>query len=482
MNEKNIVGFSFVWKFLERGVAQFISLAMQIVLARIVSPKEFGAIAIILVFINIANVFIQKGFSSSLIRKKSVTDEEYNTVFVASEGIAIVAILTLAILSSVIERFYEIKDLGVCLIMLSFSLPFGALYSIENACLVREMHFKKIFICSLISSLLSGIIGITMASLQWGIWALVWQAVSQQIFLCLTTLCVCEWKPKFCFSQTAFNEVFSFGSKILLAELLSITVEDIRTLLIGRKYSPSDLAYYDRGQVYPATLMRSIYDSISSVLLPVYAKEQENKKKLAKNVTLSIELAMFISVPMFVGLAAISKEFIYLILTPKWEKAIPFFVIFCFYQMIFPVYGILRQCLYAMDQSKSVLKLEVIKSFLFLSSIIIVINISPLAIAIATCFSMYLVVLIYALVVKKFLNLKLKEIFAKIIGIYFQSMIMYGCVMLVNNLKISNATSLLVKIIVGIVSYILLASVSKNRSYLFLKEYCISIQQNSKSV
>ena len=197
--------FSFIWKLLERGAAQLITLIVQIVLARILLPDEFGVISILLVFINIANVFIQKGFASSLIRKEKISDDDYSTAFVVSEVIALICVAILFACADAIQSFYSISDLAIYMRVLSISLLFGALYSVQNAELVRKMRFKQIFYRSMAASIGSGIIGIVVAVLNFGVWALVLQTLSQQVIVCIVTMVACEWKPKIRFSRNSFN-------------------------------------------------------------------------------------------------------------------------------------------------------------------------------------------------------------------------------------------------------------------------------------
>lgn len=462
---------SFLWKMLERGAAQIITLIVQIVLARILLPDQFGAISILLVFINIANVFIQKGFASSLIRKKDICSDDYDSAFVISEIIAVVCIVLLWLGSGLVESFYHIESLGLYLRVLSFCLVFGALYSIQNAELVREMQFKQIFIRSVIASISSGVIGIVMAMLGMGIWSLVIQSLSQQIISCLTTYFVCNWKPRFCFSKKSFYELYSFGSKILVAELISVFVENIRTLIIGRRFSPEDLAYYDRGQTYPATAMRSIYDTISSVMLPVFSKIQSEKEKLARSVEISLKISMYIVCPLFFGFAVVSRPFTILLLTEKWEMAIPYMIIFSIYQIAFPVYGIARQSLYALGLSGSVLKLEIIRSGLFLLAIFIGVFFDTFTMTILSCVAMYVTTFFYMFVVKKHIPLRFRDLGLNLSKTIIQCAVMCGSIYLVNNFINSMILQLFVDIICGVLVYVVLSIILRNESYDFCYSY-----------
>lgn len=467
---------SFLWKLLERGAAQIITLVVQIVLARILVPDEFGVISILLVFINIANVFIQKGFASSLIRKPSVTKEDYNTAFVVSEIIALICVGVLCVLSRAIENFYAIDNLAAYLRVLSITLIFGALYSVQNAELVRRMRFKQIFYRSMAASLGSGVIGIIAAVFNFGVWSLILQSLSQQIIVCIATAVACDWKPRIQFSKASFDELFSFGSKILVAEIISIGVENLRTLIIGKKYSASDLAYYDRGQVYPATAMRSIYDTISSVLLPVFSKIQDEKEKLAKSVSLSLELSIFLIAPLFIGLAAVARPFILVLLTEKWEGAVPFLVIFCIYQISFPAYGILRQSLYALGKSDDVLKLEIARSVVFILAIIIGVFFSTKCIAILSCVSMYVTTLFYYHVLNRYIEFNGRHILKNITTIGFQCFVMVLSIHSINLIAMPDLIMILTDIVVGAITYIAMSIILKNESF----KYCVDFVKKRK--
>lgn len=479
MNKKRVAS-SFIWKLFERGASQIITMIVQIELARLLAPEDFGALAIMVVFTNIANVFIQKGFASSLIRKKDTSDDDYNTAFVVSEGIAIACIAVLFFAAPVIASFYNNPNITVYLRALSISLVFGALYSIENAVLVRDLKFKVIFIRSIAAAMISGTLGIVSAYFRLGVWALVIQSISQQVILCVVTYFGCNWKPRLHFSRDSFNNIFSFGSKILVAELISIGVEDLRTLIIGKRYTSTDLAYYDRGQYYPAAAMRGLYDTISSVMLPVLSKEQDNKTQLEKNVGTSVILSTYLIFPMFVGLSAVADLFVLIFLTSRWEASIPFLRLFCIYQLAFPVYGIMRQSLYAIGNSTGVLKLEIARGILFISAIIIGCFISPFAIAISTSVALYATTLIYSLYVHKFIRYNIRHVCKCLLVSILQCSIMYLAILLLHGLSLPRMLLLLIDIIVGAGIYLITSILFRNEAFLMLKKYVIMARGSRK--
>lgn len=470
----NRITKSIIWKFLERGSAQIISLIVQIILARIVAPKDFGILAILMVFINISNVFIQKGFSSSLIRKEKVTDDDYNTAFIVSEIFAIVIIVVLCIFSNDIETYYKIPSLGISLKIISLSLVFGAFYSIQNAELIRGMKFRQIFIRSVIASSLSGLIGIILAVLGYGVWALIIQTLLQQVVICIVTMFSCSWKPKIHFSKISFIELFSFGSKILIAELISIGIENIRTLFIGKKFTSSDLAFYDRGQLYPATGMRSVYDAINSVLLPVFSRDQKNINNLAKNIEKTICMTHFFVFPIFIGFAAVAKPFVYLLLTEKWAGCIPYLKLFCVYQLAFPIYGIIRQSLYALGKSGNVLKLEIVRSVLFLIALFVGIIFSPFVVALLSLAAMYITTLLYFIHTYKLIKYNYVSIVVSTFKIFIQCVVMFFVINCINKLAISYVLMLILDVLVGIIIYVTLSIITKNEAF----NYCWKIIKN----
>lgn len=463
LENKGKVVSSFFWKLCERGASQFITIIVQIILARLLAPEDFGKLAILVVFIDLANVFIQKGFASSIIRKKNATDEDYNTAFVVSELIAIVCITLLFFVAPLIGKFYGDSGINWCLRGMSISLIFGALYSIENAVLVKQLKFKFVFIRSLSASLVSGAIGIVLALFGFGIWALVFQSVSQQIILCVATYIGCDWKPKIKFSKESFKNIYSFGSKILVAEIISMGVENLRTLMIGKKYTTSELAYYERGLCYPSAAMRAIYDTISSVMLPVFSKEQDEKKRLAVSIEETIIISSFLIFPLFIGLAAASEQFVIVLLTERWRASIPYLVIFSIYELVFPMYGILRQSLYAIGKSNTVLKLEIIKGVLFISAIYIGTMISTYAIAIATAISLYVTTGLYYIYVYEYISFDYRKI-VKNVGISLgQCVIMFFVLRLLNQITLPSIVLLLVDVIVGGMIYLLTSILFHNR-------------------
>lgn len=463
MADKNIAN-SFAWKFLERAGTQIVNLIIQIVLARLIAPSEFGSLVVLSVFVNIANIFIQKGLSSSIVRKKEADYLDYDTALWASIAMATILYVIMFLVAPLIARVYESSVLTMGLRVFSIQLFFGALYSIQNAILVREMRFKSVFIRGMVSSVGSGIVGVIMAYLGFGLWALVAQTVLNQVLYCVTAWNSISWKPKFHFSKERLNEILSFGGKILISELLSYSVEGIRTLAIGKVYSTEALSFYDRGQTYPATLMRGIYDTLGGVLLPAFSRKQDDDEQLGAAVIKSCSLAFFLTTPIFVGMAAVADPLIRILLTDKWAGAIPFFAIFSLYWIPYPIQGICKNGVYAKGVSDSVLKIEIAKTIITFVTLGVTLFISPSAIAIAALITMVLITVLYIIALYKLIRFSIRDLINGLIKPTINSGIMFIVVSFVGMIDINNYVKLFMQVGFGMGVYIVTAFLMRDSS------------------
>ena len=472
---------SFIWKLLERSSTQIINLIIQIVLARLITPEEFGSLAVLIVFVNVANIFIQKGLSSSIIRKRSVDFLDYDTCFVTSIILAGILYIFIFAISPFIADVYENPVLKSALRVFSLQLFFGALYCIQNAILVREMKFRVIFIRGFISSLFSGLIGIIMAVLGYGLWALVAQTVSNQTLCCMTAWNSVEWKPKFRFSKERLKSIINFGGKILTSEFLNYFVEGIRTLAIGKIFSTKELSYYDRGQTYPSILMRGMYDTISSVLLPVYSKIQDNNNLLSRKIVNDISIITFITTPIFVGLVAIANTLIRVLLTDKWMGCIPYFVVFSLQWIPYPVQGICRTGIYAKGRSDVVLKIEIVKTTITFFLLIIALMINPLAIAVTALVTMIIVTALYMFSLGKVVGV---DFFNLVIGTsksMASSILMLVFVYPVSFLNLNNILKLTLQIFIGIAIYVMSSVALKDINFKKIVAIILNTFHNCKT-
>jgi len=456
--EKNkSLAVSMVWKLLERASVQIITLATQIVLARIIAPERFGSLSLIVVFYNIADLLVQKGFGSSLIRKKDIKQEDIDSVTVVSSLVAVLSFLVIMICAPLVGWFYHDDSIVNPLRVLSVNLLISPIYCVYNSILIRNMKFKTIFYRGLAASIISGVIGITLALMGGEVWALVAQMIANQIVITIMMVKAEKVTIRFRFNKQAFKEVFSFGKNVLLTELLLTLVENLRTILIGKKYSTSDLAYYDRGQIYPATLMRAINDTLFSTLLPHLSKCQDNINEIKRQFTRLVYISCVVIMPIFIGLASISNEVILILLTDKWSSAVIYMQIFCLYQALFPYQIVSKVALYAIGVSERVLRLEIIKAVFSLCLMVVSLYFGVVYVAISLIIVRLFSDVLYILSVEK--SIGKTHIFINTLKPICASIIMFGLNYIVGICKLPICLSLTIKLLLGISSYVIVMSV-----------------------
>lgn len=445
---------SFLWKYFERFSYQIVQFIVQVVLARILLPDDFGVISIINVFIAICNVFIQSGFNMSLVQKKDVTDQDYSSVFVAGLIISIFLYLILFFSSPLIAEFYDMPVLKPAFRVLSISLIISSLNSVQIAYLVRNLQYKKLFICNFISALVSGFLGIVLAKNDFGVWALIIQQILYLLISTVIMLFLVKWKIKIVLNKKRIKYLFSFGWKLLCSGLIDTIYNNIYELIIGKKFSQSSLAYYSKGKQFPALLVDNINSSISSVMLASLSKIQDDIKQIKETLKSSIIISTTVLFPIMLGLAVVARPLVSLLLTDKWLDCVPLMQLLCISYCLMPIHTMNLQAMNSIGRSDMFLKIEIIKKVI---AFIILIVTVPLGIY-GMVFGQIAVSLISTIINsspnKKFINYgsieQLKDIFPQL----FLSIIMAIVVSLFTNISPNNLTILSVQCIIGVVAYL----------------------------
>ena len=271
---------SFVFKLLESFGNQGISFVVSLVLGRLLSPDDYGVLSLLLIFTALAQVFVQSGLNTALIQRNEIDETDRSSVFFL--GLAIAALLYAALFAAApaIERYFRMAGLARYLRVLALILFPGALTSVQNAVIAREMSFRKLMTASLAATVLSGGVGITMALKGLGVWALVGQQLTNQFSLCVLLLVLVRWRPHFCFSLRRVKSLFSFGWKLLLSSLMDTGYQHLRSFVIGKKFSSGALGYFNRGKQFPELLMNAVNGSIQSVMLPVLSEQQDDLERM----------------------------------------------------------------------------------------------------------------------------------------------------------------------------------------------------------
>ena len=466
--DKTSVLSSLLWKFMEKSSVQIVSFLVTIVLARILSPEDYGMIALVIVFVNLANVIVEGGLNTALIQKKEADQTDFSTIFYASLFLAAFLYCILYFSADVIAEFYNKKELVSVVRVIGLSLFFFAVNSVQKAFLSRRLLFRKLFYSSLGAVLLSGVVGIVMAYQGAGVWALVAQSMISQIATTLIMWYTVKWRPTWEFSSSRFSSLFSYGWKIFVSNFIINLFINIRSLLIGKVYSAGALAYFDRGKQFPSLIIENINNSIQTVIFPVLSKEQENLTIIKAMVRRSIKMSSFIIFPLVFGLATSAEPIVRTLLTDKWNGAVPFIQIFCAAYLLMPMQVANMEAIKALGFSGTTLKLETIKKVIELIILLVSVPLGVEAIAWGVVFYNAISLFINAKPNKKLLNYGFKEQITDVMPPFWMSVIMGVSILLVNSLLEDSLVTLLFDICVGFIVYIVLSVVSRNETFIYL--------------
>lgn len=444
-------------------------MIIQIVLARLLSPENFGTIAIILVFINLAQVFVESGLNTALIQKKDADDLDFSSVFYSSLIIAGILYLLIFAIAPGIAKFYDDSNLTRLLRVLALTLIPGAFNSVQNAYVSRNMLFKKLFYSSLGSIAISGAAGIVAALAGMGVWALVIQNLTNQIAVTVIMWFTVKWRPILKISFTRVKSLFFFGWKLLASGLLNSLSSNLRTLIVGRIYSPADLGYYNRGHQVPTALVNNFNGSIQAVMLPALSSIQDDKDNVKRVVRRSIKTSTFLIFPMMTGLAVVAESLIRVILGEQWLPAVPFLQMFCISSALLPIHTANLQAINAQGRSDIFLKLEVIKNILGLVVLFVSIPYGIYVIALGSIVSSFISAFINSWPNKNLFNYSPKEQIIDILPAAGISLVMGVLVFMINFIDLPSLLMLIIQILTGAVIYIVLAKLFKLESYSYIK-------------
>lgn len=471
MEETNLskkVSSSFFWKIMENGGSQGVQFIVSIVLARLLSPREYGLIALATIFINIANVLVQNGFATALIQRKEERIRDYSSILFLNLIVAAVLYFALYIFSPDIAKFYKNDDIIRVFRSLGIVMLPGGVISVQNAYISRQMKFKSLFIATFFSSILSGTISIFLAYKNFGVFALVWQQIIYYFSLMILLFVFSEFRPKLSFEIDRIKILFSFGSKILLASLIDTAFENLNGLVLGKVYNEETLGAYNRGEQFPKLIVMNLGNAIQSVMLPLMSKVQDDRKKVRDLLKNSIKLSSYIILPMMAGMLALADTIIIVLLGEKWSVAIPFLRLLSISYACWPIHIANLQAMNALGRSDKFLRLEIIKKFVGILALFIGAYFSATMVLIMKVLADLIGIFINAYPNKELLNysasMQIKDIKSSI----FLSAIMGLSIFFVGNFFGASLLKLVSLIILGIIIYILLSIISKNDNFYFL--------------
>lgn len=462
-----------LWKFSERIIAQLVSLTVSIILARILLPEDFSVVSLVTIFFSFSNILISGGLNTALIQKKDADIVDYSSVFYATMFIAIIVYTALFLGAPTIANIYN-NDLLVSIIrIMGISVFINAYKSIVSAYISSNLEFRKFFLSTLIGTVVSAIVGITMALNGFGAWALVIQqlliGLFDAIFLSFST----KFFPKLVFSIKKLKSLFNYSWKVFVSSIISEIYEQINPLIIGIKYSSADLAFYTKGKSFPIIVNASISDTVSAVVFPILSKYQENLDYVLQLTRRFMRLSSYLVFPLMIGFFAISDNFILLLLTDKWAEAIPFVQIFCISYMFNIIQTGNLQVIRAIGRSDILLILEIIKKVIYfiIIALFIVFSTTPTKLAFSSVLCTLFATLINTYPNRKLIGYKYKYQIIDLFPNFMISVIMGAMVYSLKSLQLTPLLVMIVQIVVGIISYVILSVITKNESFKYLLNF-----------
>lgn len=468
--ENSGVMSNFLWRLAERFGAQGVAFVVSIVLARLLAPEAYGTIALVTVFTQILNVFIDSGFGNALIQKKDADDLDFSTVFYFNIAICVLLYLGMFLAAPLIAKFYNDASLTPVVRVLSLTLIISGVKNVQQAYVSRTMQFKRFFCATLGGTIGAAVIGIAMAYFGFGVWALVAQQIFNATVDTLILWITVKWRPKWMFSWQRLKGLFSFGWKLLASSLLDTVYSDLRQLIIGKMYTKTDLAQYNRGKQLPDLLVNNIDTSINSVLLPAMSQVQDNPERVKNMTRRAMKTSTYVIAPVMMGLAFTAESVIHLILTEKWLPCVPFLRIFCITYMFYPVNTTNLNAIKAMGRSDLFLKLETIKKVIGLIVLLGTMWFGVMAMAYSLLFTSITSQIINSWPNKKLLDYSYPEQIRDILPGILLAVFMGCCVYPVKWIGFSDLLTLFIQVVMGACVYIGGSALLKLEGFRYLWE------------
>jgi len=379
--QKRSIFSNLIWRFSERCGAQLVAFVVSVILARMLAPDVYGVVALLTVFTSILQVFVDSGLGNALIQKRDADELDFSTVFYANIAFCGILYLLLFLCAPLIAGFYHDSSLTQMVRVLGITVIVSGVKNIQQAYVSRNMMFRKFFFATLGGTIVAACVGIAMAISGYGAWALVAQEVINVSIDTLILWVTVKWRPKGGFSLNRLKGLFSYGWKLLVSALLDIGYNNMRQLIIGKKYSSSDLAYYNRGRQFPNFIVANINNAIDSVLFPVMASVQDNRQNVKEMTRRSIKVSVYVMAPLMMGLAFTANSVVILVLTDKWLACVPYLRIFCITFMFYPLHTANLNAIKAMGRSDLFLKLEILKKSVGIILLLLTMWYGPMAMA-----------------------------------------------------------------------------------------------------
>lgn len=459
---------SLIWRLLEQYSAQGITLVLTIILTRILNPSDYGIIALTMIFIAFSDILTKDGFIVALVQKKDVEETDYSTAAIISLLVSFTLYFIIFIISPYVSIFYAEESLTKVLRVLTLVIFANAFGAILSAKAVRAMNFKLLFITRVVSSIISGIVGICMALTGYGVWSLVMQILLQQIIYDIILVFSLKWKVIFSYSIEKAKMLTSFGSKITIGSLIAFFSDSIYGVIIGRNYSTKDLGYFNQGDKLPQALVLNVSSAIAGVVLPTLSSYQDDIA-MVKNITRRVvRTSCYMIFPLCFGLVVTARSVVTILFTSKWLFSVPILQLLCIFYLTTPILLICSQVFFVIGQSKLKMHLETVKMCITLSTVLILITLFRINIYFFTALKGIIsitMVVIVSFFTKKYINYSLMEQMADMGIPFIMSAIMALCVAFIPRAGFNVYVTAIIQVIAGAGIYLLLSLLLKEKGF-----------------
>lgn len=481
MSNSNIVISNFFWRLAERSGAQIVSLVVSIVLARILAPEVFGMLALVMVFTNILQVFVDSGLATALIQKKDADELDFSSVFFFNLVMCLILYLIIFVLAPYIADFYDMPELTSVVRVLCLIIVISGVKNIQQAYVSRNLIFKRFFYSTLGGTIGAAVLGVFMAYKGYGVWALVAQYLFNTTVGTLILWITVKWRPSFVFSWSRLKALLSFGYKLLGVSILSTGYRELRSILIGKLYAPSELAFYNRGQQFPQLIALNIDSAIDSVLLPTMSQKQGNPDIIKNMARLSIRTGTYVLMPLMIGLAACAAPIVEIILTDKWLPCVPFMQLLCFSNCFFSVFTANYNISKSLGRSDIYLKTTIWTSAIGIIVLLATMWLGVFWIAVGVTIASIISLPICVYPSKKLCGYTFREQLADIMPNLSISLLTGLCMYPLTLVdKMPTSLILACQLFIGAIIFIGLSMITQNRSYIYLRDRYLMMKTTSK--
>lgn len=458
-----------IWTFAQHFSLEGFGFVQGIILARLLVPKDYGLVAMTQIFFAIARVFIDSGFGNALMRKKNRKEIDYSTVFYTNVVLTFFFAVALFFSAPLIADFYNEPILRGIVRANAILLVLNSVNAVQATRLRINLQFKIFGFISVVSSVTVGIVTILFAYLGYGVWSLIYPNFLTPFLHYFMYWYYQRWRPKLQFSWKIWREYFAYGSNLLLASLITKIWDNLYPFIIGKKFSAVDLGYYSRAHGYANLPATSFQGTLNSVTFPVLSSIQDNDSRLRDAYRRLIRVSGYVVFPMLMGLAALAKPVIIVLITDKWAASIPYLIVICFSVMLRPIQVLNLNLLKVKGRSDLVLKLEVIKKIIFLVVILFTMNFSVMAMCIGGVLSSHIALFINTYYTGKLINVgyfvQMKDLLPSFLFSFTMGLLVYGSTFVFYNMFVQ----LIVGIVIGVTYYYLVSVIFKSHELEYIK-------------